>query len=133
MKQFPLKIVTPDGLVFDGMADALLVRTTTGEVEFMAGHVDYFASLSIGRAKLTVDGEEMNAFAHGGFVSVLSGEVKLVCTIFEFAKDIDLARAKHAKEKAEETLKSANDDKMVKLAKAKLLRAIHRIDIAGLK
>ena len=36
---FPLKIVTPDGLIFDGQADKLIVRTTTGDVAILARHI----------------------------------------------------------------------------------------------
>ena len=32
MSTFPLKIVTPDGLVFDGQAQRIIVRTTEGDV-----------------------------------------------------------------------------------------------------
>ena len=39
MKSFNLKIVTPDGLVFDSAVESLLVRTDDGDVEFLAGHL----------------------------------------------------------------------------------------------
>ena len=52
---------------------------------------------------------------------------------FEFADQIDLKRAEKAKEKAEEALKSAKSDKELDLAKAKLLRAMSRINVAGYK
>ena len=109
MQGFHLQLVTPDGLVFDGIAEAILVRTTGGDVEIMRGHEDYFATLGTGRAKLTVDGKAKDASASGGFISVKAGEVKLVCTTFEFAENIDLTRAKAAKEKSERALAAAKD------------------------
>ena len=133
MAQFHLEIVTPDGAIFDGMADSILVRTDSGDVEIMRGHADYFASLGTGRAKLVVDGNARNASASGGFISVRGGEVKLVSTTFEFADDIDLVRAKAAKEKAESAIKAATTDRELKLAKAKLARAVSRIGVAELK
>ena len=133
MAQFHLEIVTPDGAIFDGMADSILVRTDSGDVEIMRGHADYFASLGTGRAKLVVDGNARNASASGGFISVRGGEVKLVSTTFEFADDIDLVRAKAAKEKAENAIKAATTDRELKLAKAKLARAVSRIGVAELK
>ncbi len=131
MNEFHLQIVTPDRLVFDGGAEAILVRTEQGDVEIMRGHVDYFASLGIGRAKLTANGVSKEASAAGGFISVKGGEVKLVCTTFEFADEIDLNRAKEAKLRAEETISRETDDKVIRIAKAKLARAINRINIAG--
>jgi len=131
MNEFHLQIVTPDRLVFDGGAEAILVRTEQGDVEIMRGHVDYFASLGIGRAKLTANGVSKEASAAGGFISVKGGEVKLVCTTFEFADEINLNRAKEAKLRAEETISRETDYKVIRIAKAKLARAINRINIAG--
>ena len=133
MSEFKLQIVTPDGLVYDGMAESILVRASSGDIEIMAGHEDYFASLGIGIAKLVAGGVTREAAASGGFVSVLKGEVKLTLTTFEFAENIDAKRAMAAKERAEEEIKLASDDKTLTLAKAKLSRAINRINIARIK
>ncbi len=133
MHEFHLQIVTPDGAVFDGNAEAILVRTDGGDVEIMRGHADYFATVGIGRAKLTANGASRDASAAGGFISVKNGDVKLVCTTFEFADEIDLNRAKAAKLRAEEALSKARDDKTLRVVKAKLARAINRINIAELK
>ena len=51
MKEFKLQIVTPDGIEYDGMAESVLVRTDDGDVQILAGHVNYMASLGTGRAK----------------------------------------------------------------------------------
>ena len=133
MREFHLDIVTPDGLVFSGNAEGILVRTDSGDVEIMSGHADYFATLGIGRAKLTVGGKSRNASSAGGFISVKSGAVKLVTTTFEFADDIDVERARRAKANAEEAIRHADDNKVLTVAKAKLARAINRINVAELK
>ena len=133
MRVFHLQIVTPDGSVFDGNAEAILVRTDSGDVEIMGGHADYFATLGIGRVKLTVDGKSRDASSAGGFISVKSGEVKVISTTFEFADEIDLERAEAAKARAEEAIRRATDDKALLLAKAKLARAINRINVAIFK
>ena len=133
MREFKLQIVTPDGLVFDGMAESIMVRAASGDIEVMAGHEDFLASLGIGRAKLTAGGVTREAAASGGFISVLGGEVKLSLTTFEFADEIDTARAKIAKEKAEEQIKHATDKKELDIAKARLLRALNRLSVAKAK
>lgn len=133
MREFHLKIATPDGPVFDGNAESLLVRTDSGDVEIMAGHADYFAPVGVGISKVKANGNVKIASCSGGFVSVFGGEVNLACTTFEFADSIDIARARDAKERAEETISKSNDDKIIKIAKAKLMRAITRINAAELK
>ncbi len=133
MREFHLQIVTPDGIAFDGKAESLLVRSETGDVEIMAGHADLFSSLGIGRARIKADGKSLVGSSSGGFISVRGGEVKLVATTFEFKENINLNRAKAAKQNAEENLRNAKSDKEIALAKAKLARAINRINVAELK
>ncbi|MBR5140257.1 MAG: ATP synthase F1 subunit epsilon [Clostridia bacterium] len=133
MREFHLQIVTPDGAQLDGMAESLLVRSEMGDVEILAGHADLFASLGIGRARIRIGGKDRIGSAAGGFVSVANGEVKLIATTFEFADEIDLKRAKAAKESAEEKIKNATTDKEIALAKAKLARAVNRISVASSK
>ena len=133
MREFHLQIVTPDGMVFDGMAESLLVRSETGDIEIMAGHADLFASLGVGRARIKTSERNLLGSSAGGFISVSRGEVKLVATTFEFKENINLNRAKTAKENAETKLRNAKSDKEILLAKAKLKRALNRIDVATLK
>lgn len=129
MKSFNLKVVTPDGLAFDSDVESLLVRTDDGDVEFLAGHIDYMASLGTGRARIKHEGKDRLASVSGGFVTVKDGQVKLVAITFEFREDIDLERAKAARDEAKAEL-SSTDDKTVQLAKAKLQRALNRIGVA---
>ena len=130
MKSFNLKIVTPDGLFFDDEVESVLVRTDDGDVEFLAGHIDYMASLGTGRARIKQGGKDRFASVSGGFVTVKGGEVKLVAVTFEFRENIDLERAKAARDQAKNTISSTSDDKVLKVAKAKLQRALNRIDVA---
>lgn len=131
MREFNLEIVTPDGLAFSGMAESVLVRTDDGDIQILAGHVDYMASLGTGRAKIVAGGKERVAAASGGFITVSGGKVRLVAVTFEFSDDIDLERAKRAKENAEQMLKNSKDEKAATIAKAKLGRAIIRIGVVG--
>ena len=129
MNSFNLKIATPDGLMFDGQAESLLVRTTEGDAEILAGHADFLSALSTGRAKISVNGEKRLASCSGGFVSVKKGEVSLVCTTFEFAENIDINRAKASKELAEAALSGNLDSAMEARLTAKLARAYNRINV----
>ena len=130
---FKLQIVTPDGLKFDGEVDGLIVKTDDGDVEILRGHADYFAALGTGKAKIRTNQESRYASASGGFISVNKGEVKVVTTTFEFADEIDLARATKAKEDAERAITSAKDKKSLAVLKAKITRATSRINVANMK
>ena len=133
MRSFKLDIVSPDGPLFLGDAERLLVRTTDGDVEILAGHTDLFATLGVGRVKLTAGDTVRYASASGGFLTVKGGSVTLAAITFEFADAIDRERAERAKERAEESIRKAKDDRALDAAKAKLARAISRINVAEFK
>ncbi len=134
MRTFHLEVVTPDGLMYDGEAQSLLVHTTDGDVEILRGHTDLIAPVAIGRARiLDEQGNARFASCAGGFLSVTKEGVRLVTVTFEFAENIDINRAKAAKERAEHALSNAKDRKETQLAEAKLARAINRIRVYEIK
>lgn len=129
MSSFHLQIVTPDGEFFDGPAERVKVRTISGDVAILAGHIPYVTALGTGEASVTVEGEVRKAAASGGMLSVTPEGVRVVATTFEWAEDIDLDRAKRAKEKAEERIRKAQDARELELAKVKLSRALVRLNV----
>ncbi len=131
MTPFKLKIVTPDGLQYDGMAEMVVVRTTTGEIGIMAKHINCVAPLGMGRALITVDGKERAAACIGGILSVIGGEVSLVPTTFEWAENIDVKRAEKAMDESRETIAKKTASQMeLKMAEARLKRALVRLGVA---
>ena len=131
MTQFPLKIVTPDGLQYDGMAEELIVRATTGDMGILAGHINCVVSLGMGRATVVIDGKKRYGACIGGMVSVVNGAVTLIPTTFEWAEDIDAKRAEAAAERAKEVIANKDaSDMEIRLAQARLKRALVRSGVA---
>ena len=131
MNSFPLKIVTPDGLQFDGQAEELIVRTTSGDLGILAGHINCVAPLGMGRATIMVEGKKRYAACIGGMVSVVNGQVKLVPTTFEWADKIDVTRAEASETRAQSILKDkTSSDTDLRLAEARLKRALIRKNVA---
>ena len=132
MSSFHLQIVTPDGEFFDGPAQRVRVRTISGDVAILAGHIPYVTALGIGEAAVTTeDGTDRKAAASGGMLSVTEDKVSVVATTFEWAEDIDVQRAQRAKEKAEAMVQNAKTTQELEQAKARLLRALTRLKAAG--
>lgn len=131
MSTFHLKISTPDGLVFDGEVQRLRVRMIDGDVSLLAHHMDYVSAVGAGEAAiLTANGEMKSAACIGGMLAMIRNEANLIATTFEWADEIDLARAERAKEKAEARIAAAeNDVRELMLAQAKLQRALVRIGV----
>ena len=134
MKPFQLKIVTPDGVAYDGQAEELIVRTTTGDMGFLAGHLDAVAPLGMGQAMVMIDGQKRYAACIGGMVSVTKGTVNLVPTTFEWAENIDVTRAEASKTRAQKVLKDKNATATeLTMAEARLKRALVRTGVATYK
>ena len=134
MTSFPLKILTPDGMIFDGEAEKLIVRTTGGDAAILARHIDYVAPLGMGQAVVVSGGRRRTAACIGGMVSVSDGAVTLIPTTFEWAEDIDPARAEQSYQRAEAVLHDASaSETELRLAQARLHRALIRKSVASQK
>ena len=134
MATFPLKIVCPEGIKFEGQVQQLNVRTTTGELGILARHINCVAPLGMGRATVIADGVSRHAACMGGMVSVLNGQVTILPTTFEWADEIDAARAERSHDRAQSILSSKDASKTdVVLAEARLKRALVRRSVASQK
>ena len=131
MAEFPLKIVTPDGLRYDGMAEKLVIRTSGGDAAILPGHIPYVAPLGMGEAMVVMDGSARYGACIGGMVTVMDGRTTLVAASFEWAESIDSERAKRSEERANAVLSaSACDETERKLAQARRKRALIRQRVA---
>ena len=134
MNTFSLTIVTPDGLQFEGQAEELIVRTVSGDMGILAGHISCVAPLGMGMATVKLGGEKRYGACIGGMVSVLDGNVRLVPTTFEWAESIDTARAKLSEDRAKTILADKNSSHTdIRLAEARLKRALIRQSVAEYK
>ncbi len=135
MADFHLQIATADGLLYDGPAERVIVRTTEGDVGLLKGHIDYVAALQdVSELKLTAGGKTRIAAVSGGFVSVSKDITHISAVTLEWADEIDKDRAERAKEVAERRLQEKKQEDLDhKLAELKLKRAINRISIADKK
>ncbi len=134
MATFALKIVCPDGNKFEGQVRQLNVRTTTGELGILAHHMNCVAPLGMGRATIIMEDSTRHGACIGGMLSVLNGEATIVCTTFEWADEIDVARAGRSAEKAKSILSSKDSSNTdLRLAEARLRRALIRQNVASYK
>lgn len=131
MTPFPLKIVTPDGLHYDGQVEELVVRSVTGDLGILAGHTNMVAPLGMGQAMAIIEGKKRYAACIGGMVTVLDGQVLLVPTTFEWADKIDVQRSEASESRARQVLeeKTATDTEL-RMAEARLKRALIRQAVA---
>ena len=132
MTTFHLTVVTPDGCAFDGQAERIVCRAIDGDIAILARHGDYCTALGMGEAHIVdADGQRRRAACMGGMLSMMNGECHLLATTFEWADQIDKARAEASKARAEATLAQKNlDARELELAQARLKRALVRTSVA---
>ena len=131
MKTFPLRIGTPDGLLFEGEVVRVVCRSITGDLAILAGHSNFCTALGMGEAHIVLeDDTRREAASIGGMLSMMDGECSLLATTWEWKEDIDAERAEKAKKRAEEKLaKTGLSEREYKLAEAKLKRALVRLSV----
>jgi F-type H+-transporting ATPase subunit epsilon len=128
MAGFPVSLVTPERILFDGDAEMVTMRSGGGDIAFLAGHEPYVSTVEIGVVRIDVaEGQSERFAAHGGFVEVNEGTVTVLSGIAERPDEIDVARAQRAKEQAEQSASDSDDAE----AGAALLRANARLELAG--
>ena len=134
MTEFKLKILTPEGVVYDGMAESVIVRTTVGDKGILAKHEPYVAALTIGQAKIRINGAVRIGAVSSGIVEVTKDLTTILAQSFEWSDEIDVDRAEKARALAEERMEQyKNDHRSLDIAEYKLKRAINRINTANIK
>lgn len=131
MNTFPLKIGTPDGMLFDGEAERIVVRSIRGDLAVLAGHTNFCTALGMGEAHLVdAEGKTRSAACIGGLISVMNGVCRVLATTWEWEEDIDLQRAAEAKARAEKLIAEGGlTDHDFMIVRARLNRALVRLSV----
>uniref|UniRef100_C5D989 ATP synthase epsilon chain n=2 Tax=Geobacillus TaxID=129337 RepID=C5D989_GEOSW len=133
MKTIKVSVVTPDGPVYEADVEMVSTKAKSGELGILPGHIPLVAPLEISAVRLKKGGETKYIAVSGGFLEVRPDKVTILAQSAEKAEDIDVARAKAAKERAERRLQSKQDDIDFKRAELALKRAINRLNVANMK
>lgn len=92
--KFDVSVVTPDGLVYEGEAEMLIVPGQAGEIGVLARHAPLVATLKAGSTRVHLGGNEVLEFATGpGFFKVETDRALALVDDAVNVKEIDDARA----------------------------------------
>lgn len=132
MKMIHVRIVTPEGLYKEFDASIVNIQTEDGDQGILPNHMPIVTMLKVGRMECEEEGgRNIYAIAKGLFY-FHDNVAEILTDAIENKNDIDVDRAKKAKERAEERL-SKNDPTTDKIrAELALQKAINRINIAEL-
>ena len=129
-----LEVVTPQKAVVSEEAQIVVAPGSEGEFGVLYGHTTFLTSLKVGTLRYKdASGKERYLFVNGGFAEVLPNKVTLLAESAERRAEIDVSRAKLAKERAEKRISSSSDDIDLARAEIALRRALHRLNIASVR
>lgn len=129
-KTMHLDVITPDKKAFSGEVKFVVVRTELGELGILPRHADLVAALEIAPLRIDLpDGTCQFMANFGGFMEIKNNVITIVTPNCELPDEIDEDRAKRAKARAEERLKSRNADIDFHRAELALQRSLLRIDV----
>lgn len=98
------EIVSQDRKVFEGNADIVLVPGVEGEMGILPNHAPLLSTLQFGLLTVRYQGEEQVFTIAGGIVEVQPDQVTVLADAAENVKEIDVQRAREARQRAEELL-----------------------------
>ncbi|WP_433944361.1 F0F1 ATP synthase subunit epsilon [Paenibacillus sp. SN-8-1] len=133
MSTFLLEIVTPERIVYSQQVDSVSVRGAEGELGIMAGHLPLVTPLKVAPIIIKSGNTALTVAVHGGFVEVQKEKVIILAESAEMSTDIDVERAKAARERAERRLSSSGNQDLIDHRRAELAlqRAITRINVSS--
>ena len=126
-----LQIITPMRTILEEEVESAILHTTEGEMGVLYDHEPVVALLGYKKVTYTQEGKKRQATTLGGFAEVTKDRITILTDASELADDIDVERAKKAKERAEKRL--ASNDKNIDRVRAEiaLKKAIARLNVKG--
>ncbi|AEB10279.1 F0F1 ATP synthase subunit epsilon [Desulfobacca acetoxidans] len=131
-KSLLLEVVTPDRQVVSTEVDIVVAPGVEGQFGVLVNHIPFLSALEIGEMYYRKGGQVEYIFIGGGFAEVTGAKVTILADSAERGKEIDIERAKRARERAEKRLAMGRTAEIDwARAEAALRRSISRMKVAG--
>jgi F-type H+-transporting ATPase subunit epsilon len=131
MSTLRLEIVTPERKVYEEDVEMVSVKGVAGELGILPNHIPLVTPLRIAPVRVKRAGREEKIAVHGGFMEVRKDKVVILAEAAERGSDIDVLRARQAKERAEARLAAKRENIDFKRAQLALQRALTRLEVSG--
>lgn len=126
---FKLEIVTPERNFFSGEVEMIVLKTPDGEMGILYGHLPMVVAVGIGPIKIKRNGEWLEAVLTDGFLEVKQEKTVILVDTAEWPDEVDINRARAAKERAEERLHSKISQLEYYRSQTALARALARLKV----
>ncbi len=127
-----LEILTPSKSAFKGEISSITVPGSKGSFQVLINHAPIVSTLEVGHIKVELTDKSIQNYATGGgTIELNNNKILLLADSIEKVEEIDIERARQAKERAEERLSRRNVDKEIDVRRAELAlaRAINRLKL----
>jgi F-type H+-transporting ATPase subunit epsilon len=126
-----LEIVTPEKKVIETVAEEVQIPGKDGYLGILPGHAPLITELAVGEITFRENSSEQHLSVAWGFAEVLPDKVTILAETAERPSEINVERARKAKERADQRLTSGDTDVDVERALDALHRAETRLDVAN--
>jgi len=125
-----LEIITPAKIIFKGNIESVTIPGVEGSFQVLKNHAPLISVFEIGLVKIKIDQNTTKYYATGGgTIEVLNNNVLVLADSLEAVEEIDIERARRARDRAGERLANKTDDTNLERARAALARAINRLTL----
>ena len=126
---FYLKIIAANRVFYSGRCRSIIVPEYDGQKEILAHHEDMVIAVNDGEMRFQPEGSDNWEYAVVGigFVEIVNNRVTLLVESAERPEEIDVARAREAKERAEEQMRQKQSMHEYYHSRASLARAMARL------
>ena len=129
-KSYSLEIITPEKTLLRQEVKSTVLPTGKGMIGVLPGHAPLIGTVTPGILKAGGDSQEdVFAFVNSGFFMVSSDRLTIITQSAELNNQIDIDRAREAKERAQNIIDSKDPSMDMERAKESLLRAEMRIKL----
>ncbi len=132
-KKINLKIITHEKELYNDKVDAIYSKSVEGEFGILPDHQPFMAALDIGVTRAENEGKMQSFTTMGGIFQFKDNEALILTDLAESGSDIDVTRAKSAKDRAEARLGSHEVEVDTARAQIALAKAMARLKAAGQK
>jgi F-type H+-transporting ATPase subunit epsilon len=130
-KTFPLEILTLQKLFLREEVRFVIAPGQEGVFEILANHAPFVFALKPGVLRMRMpDGQDQYVVVGAGFLVVQKERTTVLTRSAERPEEIDVERARRAKERAEQRLEQKSSDMDIARNQASLQRALARLKVA---
>lgn len=132
MSIFSLKVIACDKVFFEGSCSRIVIPLRDGEKAIESHHENMMMGIEPGEIRITLeDGTILYGVVSIGFVQIMNNRVTVIVSTAEKPEEIDIQRAREAKERAEEQLRQKQSIREYYHTQASLARAMSRLKVSS--